>query len=110
MTTARAGMTGSEVYEKTMAQCKAEGIEAMIYSHAIGNHGHGLGAGIDFRKFAGEETLRANSYLSVELNTTTVVPEWNGQKVTIMGEDDAYLTDTGYKFFWPHQTEMYLIR
>jgi Xaa-Pro aminopeptidase len=110
MSTARAGMTGSEIFERTMAQCKTEGIEAQIYSHAIGNHGHGLGAGIDFRKFAGEETLRANSYISVELNTATVVPEWNGQKVTIMAEDDAYLTDTGYKFFLPHQTQFYLIK
>lgn len=109
---ARPGMTGSEVYEKTMAQCKQEGIEAQIYSHAIGNHGHGLGAGIDFRKFAGsdEERLRANSYISVELNTSTAIPEWNGQKVTLMAEDDAYLTDTGYKFFHPHQTALYLIK
>jgi hypothetical protein len=48
--------------------------------------------------------------MSIELNTSTNVPEWNGQRVTIMAEDDAYMTDSGYKFFRPRQTEFYLIR
>jgi Xaa-Pro dipeptidase len=46
----------------------------------------------------------------VELNAQTAVPEWGGQKVYIMGEDDAYLTDDGYKFFLPRQTDFYLIK
>ncbi len=109
---ARAGMTGAEVYDQTMAECKKQGIEAMIYSHPIGAHGHGLGASIDFRRTIGgtEERLRLGSYTSIELNTSTNVPEWNNQKVTIMAEDDAYMTETGYKFFRPRQTEFYLIR
>lgn len=109
---ARAGMTGSEVYEKAMLVMKEKGIEAMIYSHAIGLQGHGLGAGIDFRKAVGgnEERFRLGSYISIELNTSTKIPEWNDQKVTIMAEDDAYLTKDGYKFFRPRQTEFYLIR
>ena len=43
------GMTGSEVYEKTMAEAKKRSLDAMIYSHPIGTHGHGLGPSIDFR-------------------------------------------------------------
>ena len=109
---ARAGMTGSEVYEATMAQMKRENIEAMIYSHPIGTQGHGLGAAIDFRKTIGgaEERFRLGSYTSIELNTSTIVPEWNNQKVTIMGEDDAFMTEKGFEFFRPRQTEFYLIR
>ncbi|MBC7899759.1 MAG: M24 family metallopeptidase [Saprospiraceae bacterium] len=109
---ARAGMTGAEVYDQTMAECKKQGIDAMIYSHPIGAHGHGLGASIDFRRAIGgaEERLRLGSYTSIELNTSTNVPEWNNQRVTIMGEDDAYMTESGYKFFRPRQTEFYLIR
>lgn len=109
---ARAGMTGAEVYDQTMAECKKQGIEAMIYSHPIGAHGHGLGASIDFRRTIGgtEERLRLGSYTSIELNTSTNVAEWNNQKVTIMGEDDAYMTETGYKFFRPRQSEFYLVR
>jgi len=109
---ARAGMTGSEVYDRTMAECKRLGIEAMIYSHPIGNHGHGLGASIDFRRGIGgdEERLRLGSYTSIELNTSTAIPEWGGQKVTMMAEDDAHMTESGYKFFRPRQTELYLIK
>lgn len=108
---ARPGMSGGEVYDKTLAECRKQDINAMIYSHAIGAQGHGLGAGIDFRKMLGtdEEKLRLGSYTSIELNTSTAVPEWDNQRVTVMEEDDAYLTENGYRFFRPRQTEFYLI-
>lgn len=109
---ARAGHTGAEVYEGAMAEMKKQNIEAMIYSHPIGTHGHGLGASIDFRKAIGgaEERLRLGSYTSIELNTSTQVPEWNNQKVTIMAEDDAVMTEKGFEFIRPRQTEFYLIK
>jgi len=53
--------------------------------------------------------LIKGTYLSVELNTASSIPEWDGQKIFVMMEDDAYLTDEGYKFFRPRQTEYYLI-
>lgn len=109
---ARAGMTGAEVYESAMAEMKRQNIEAMIYSHPIGTHGHGLGASIDFRKAIGgaEERFRLGSYTSIELNTSMNLPEWNNQKITIMAEDDAVMTEKGYEFIRPRQTEFYLIR
>ncbi|MGB7208644.1 MAG: M24 family metallopeptidase [Pyrinomonadaceae bacterium] len=109
---ARPGMTGTEVYEAAMAECKKQSIEAMIYSHPIGTHGHGLGPSIDFRGNigGGANKILPGSYMSIELNTSTTVPEWNNQKVTIMAEDDAHMTSDGYKFFRPRQTEFYLIR
>ena len=110
----KAGASGHEVYDAAMADMKREGIEAMIYSHSVGNQGHGLGAGIDFRRPpAGappEPPFREGSYTSIELNTSTPVPEWGGQKVTIMMEDDAYLTAQGMRWFRPRQTSFYLIR
>ena len=109
---ARSGMTGTDVYEKTMAEMKRQNIEAMIYSHPIGTHGHGLGPSIDFRGNigGGANKILPGSYMSIELNTSTIVPEWNNQKVTIMAEDDAVMTDKGYQFIRPRQTEFYLIR
>ena len=108
------GAKGFEVYDATMADMKTAGIEAMIYSHSVGNQGHALGASVDFRRpTAGaplEPPFREGSYTSIELNTTTPVAEWGGQKVTIMMEDDAYLTRDGMKFFRPRQTAFYLIR
>ncbi|MEO8572775.1 MAG: M24 family metallopeptidase [Pyrinomonadaceae bacterium] len=109
---ARAGMTGTEVYDATMAECKKQGIDAMIYSHPIGAHGHGLGASIDFRRSVGgdEDRLRLGSYTSIELNSSTNVPEWNNQRVTVMEEDDAVMTEKGFQFIRPRQTEFYLIK
>jgi len=110
----RPGVKGFEVYEATMAEMKAQGIEAMIYSHSVGTQGHALGASIDFRRPATgtslEPPFREGSYTSIELNTSTPVPEWGGQKVTVMMEDDAYLTKEGMKWFRPRQTAFYLIR
>ena len=110
----RAGAYGHEVYDATMADMKREGIEAMIYSHSVGNQGHALGASIDFRRPASgapaEPPFREGSYTSIELNTSTPVAEWGGQKVTIMMEDDAYLSAQGMQWFRPRQTSFYLIR
>lgn len=108
----RPGAKGSDVYDATMADMKKLGIEAMIYSHSVGNQGHALGASIDFRRPADtlEPPFREGSYTSIELNTSTPVPEWGGQKVTIMMEDDAYLTAQGMQWFRPRQTGFYLIR
>ncbi|HKR61356.1 MAG TPA: M24 family metallopeptidase [Pyrinomonadaceae bacterium] len=108
------GAKGFDVYDATMADMKNAGIEAMIYSHSVGTQGHALGASIDFRRPASgaqiEPPFREGSYTSIELNTSTPVAEWGGQKVTIMMEDDAYLTKEGMKWFRPRQTEFYLIR
>lgn len=108
------GARGYEVYDATMADMKSAGIEAMIYSHSIGTQGHALGASVDFRRPTTgtpptEPAFREGSYTSIELNTSTPVPEWDGQKVTIMMEDDAYLTKAGMKWFRPRQTSFYVI-
>jgi Xaa-Pro dipeptidase len=114
---ARPGRTGGEVYQLAMDAMTRRGIEAKIYSHPIGNQGHGLGASIDYRASQREDIgathtsrLRKGSYMSIELNTATALPEWDGQKVFVMMEDDAFLTDEGYRFFRPRQEAWYIIR
>jgi hypothetical protein len=57
-----------------------------------------------------EKRLRNGSYISIELNTQTAVPEWQGQKIYVMEEDPAYLTDQGWKFFVPRQEKFYMLR
>jgi Xaa-Pro dipeptidase len=114
---ARPGRTGGEVYQLAMDAMTRRGIESKIYSHPIGNQGHGLGASIDYRAAQREDIgathasrLRKGSYMSIELNTATAVPEWDGQKVFVMMEDDAFLTEEGYRFFRPRQEAWYIIR
>jgi|GEM_PF-280965 len=114
----------AEVAEETMAEMKARGITAMIYSHPLGNQGHALGASINARPApAGArpeskpdpnapppKRLRLGSYLAMELNTSTPVAEWGGQSVTMMAEDPVHLTPDGWKFFRPRQEALYLIK
>ncbi len=113
MTRSRPGLPAGDVYNGIMADMKARGIEAKVYSHPIGEQGHGLGAGLDYRaaqaSASGGKRMRKGSYISIELNTTMPVPEWGNQRVSMMGEDDAYLTDEGFKTFLPRQTSLYLI-
>ncbi|MFL6468580.1 MAG: M24 family metallopeptidase [Pyrinomonadaceae bacterium] len=111
-TIAKPGMTGTEVYEKTMAEAKKLNMDAMIYSHPIGTQGHGLGPSIDFRGTVGGggNKILPGSFMSIELNTSTIIPEWDNQKVTVMAEDDAVMSPQGYQFIRPRQTEFYLIK
>ena len=112
---ARPGLTAGAVFNATMAEMRQRGIEAMIYSHPVGAQGHGLGASIDFRSGLRTDTvtqgsrLRPGSYISIELNTATAVPEWGGKKVFVMMEDVAHLTNEGYRFFRPRQEKFFLI-
>ncbi len=114
MTRSRPGRLASEVYDEILADMKKKNIEAKVYSHPIGNQGHGLGAALDSRavpgSFDGNKKMRNGSYISIELNSATPAPEWNNQKVYIMEEDDAYLTEDGFKTFLPRQTSFYLIQ
>jgi len=109
----RPGRTVGEVYARTMAEMEEAGIVAQVYSHPLGNHGHGLGPSIDFRSSgdsgAAARELVEGAYISIELNTRTPVPEWDGQDIFIMQEDPAYLTSEGWRFFRPRQEQLYLI-
>lgn len=110
---ARPGRLSAEVYEGTMAKMKARGINAQIYSHPLGFQGHALGPSIDMRAAERKEParpLRPGSYLSVELNTSTPVPEWGGQPVFMMEEDPAHLEADGYHFFVLRQERLLLVR
>jgi Xaa-Pro aminopeptidase len=110
----RPGRTAGEAYRATMAEMEEQGIVAQIYSHPLGNHGHGVGPSIDFRSAdrsdATARPLVEGSYISIELNTKTAVPEWDEQEVYVMAEDPAYLTADGWRFFRPRQEAFYLVR
>lgn len=110
----RPGRTAGEAYRAAMAEMEEQGIVAQIYSHPLGNHGHGVGPSIDFRSAdraeANARPLVEGAYISIELNTKTAVPEWDGQEVYIMQEDPAYLTADGWRFFRPRQEALYVVR
>ena len=113
----KVGKMGNEILLETLAQMKAEGIEGTLYTHPIGEHGHGAGPliglwdrqqGVPGR---GDVPVLANTWFSVELQATTAVPEWNGQKVRSAQEEDVEVTSDG-NVRWIHerQTRFHLIK
>ena len=91
------GRTGNEIFFAAMEQARAEGIRPMLYTHPIGNYGHGAGplSGLysdqGFVPGAGELPLNDSTCYALELNVTHSVPEWDGQDVAFyMEETIAY--------------------
>ena len=87
------GRTGNEIFFAAVEQAKKEGIRPMLYSHPIGNYGHGAGPSIGmydnqgFVPLHGELKLHNNTCYALELNITEAVPEWGGQDVCFMLEE-----------------------
>lgn len=83
------GRTGNEVLADALKEIKALGIKGTVYSHPIGDHGHGAGPliglwdrqqGVPGR---GDVKLMPNTWFSIELSSRTPVPEWGGQELFV---------------------------
>ena len=111
------GRTGNEVLADVRAAMTKEGIDGSVYSHPIGDHGHGAGPliglwdrqeGVPGR---GDVPIIPNSWFSIELSTQTPVPEWDGKKLFIGEEEDAAVDSQG-KIDWVlrRQTQFHLVK
>lgn len=98
------GRSGNQVLADTLAAMRAEGIKGSVYTHPIGDHGHGAGPliglwdrqeGVPGR---GDTTLIPGSWFSIELSVRAPVPEWGGREVFIGQEEDAMLSDQGNEY------------
>ena len=95
------GSTGNAVLERTLGRMREAGIDGSVYTHPIGDHGHGAGPliGLWDRQEGvvgrGEVPLLPNTWFSIELQATTAVPEWGGQRVRMAQEEEAYLDGSG---------------
>jgi Xaa-Pro aminopeptidase len=90
------GRTGNEILAATLKQAAAEGIQASVYSHPIGLHGHAAGPTIGLwdqqqgvKGRGGDYPLFSNTAYSIELFAATEVPEWGHKIVRIMLEEDG---------------------
>jgi hypothetical protein len=111
------GRTGNEVLHRTLARMRAEGLEGTVYTHPIGDHGHGAGPtiglwdrqeGVPGR---GDVPLRPNTWFSTELQVTTPVAEWDGQPVRMAQEEEAYIDGDGHRHWvLRRQERLHLIR
>jgi len=109
------GRTGNEVLKSALERARTEGLQPQIYSHPIGYHGHAAGPTIGlWDKQGGVEgngdyELFDNTAYSIELNIIKAVPEWDGQEVRIMLEEDAILTGGQMQWLNSRQDSLHLI-
>jgi Xaa-Pro aminopeptidase len=109
------GRSGNEVLRGALEAARAEGIEASIYSHPLGTHGHAAGAAIGMWDNqqgvpgTGDWPLHPSTCWSIELNAALAVPEWNDQKVRFMLEEDAVFDGQACRFLDGRQTELWLV-
>jgi hypothetical protein len=111
------GRSGNEVLASTLARMRAEGIDGSIYTHPIGDHGHGAGPLVglwdrqDGVPVRGDVPLRHNTWFSIELQATTPVPEWEDQPVRMGLEEEARLDEHGERrWVLRRQERLHLVR
>jgi hypothetical protein len=110
------GRTGNEALAPALARMKDEGITGSLYSHPIGDHGHGAGPliglwdrqeGVPGR---GDAVLRPNTWHSIELQASVPIPEWDGKRASCRQEEEAYLDENGDRHWvFRRQTQFHLI-
>ena len=113
----RPGRTGNEVLVDSLAAMKAAGLGGSIYSHPVGDHGHGAGPliGLWDRQEPipgrGDVPILPSTWFSIELTARTAVPEWGGKELFVGMEEDAAIDEAG-KISWVlrRQTEYHLVR
>jgi len=110
-----AGRTGNQILEAALERAKEEGINASIYTHPIGHHGHAAGPtiglwdrqeGVPGR---GDYELFEDTCYAIELNAKKEVPEWGGQEVRMSLEEDAIFAGGELRFMAGRQTSLHII-
>lgn len=109
------GRTGNDVLAATVEQARAESLDAVIYTHPIGYHGHGAGPTIglwDRQQGVpgpGDRLLQADTAWSIELMVRETSSAWDGQTVSMMLEQDAWFDGTSVDYLDGRQTELWTI-
>jgi len=113
----RPGRSGNDVLASTLAAMRAAGINGTVYTHPIGDRGHGAGPliglwdhqeGVPGR---GDVALLPATWFSIELQASTPAPEWGGQLVRSAQEEEAELgADGRMRWILRRQTAFHLVR
>lgn len=111
------GRSGNAVLADVLAAMKKAGLTGTVYTHPIGDHGHGAGPVIglwdrqDGVPGRGDVLVLPSTWYSIELEATTPVAEWDGQPVRSAQEEDAVIDENG-RVSWvlERQTRYHLVR
>jgi Metallopeptidase family M24 len=113
----KVGRSGNEVLKSSRAKMAAAGIDGTVYSHPIGQNGHGAGPLIGLWDYQdgvpgrGDAKVIPNMWFSIELQATTKVPEWNNQPVRSAQEEDAVVgPDGAVRWALKRQTVFHVVK
>lgn len=107
----KVGLTGNQILEKTLDEAKIFGMNAQVYSHPLGFHGHAAGPTIGLWDQQGgvpnngDYPVYDNTVYSIELNLRKAIPEWDGQEVRIQLEEDAIMENGKMRWLSGRQHE-----
>lgn len=108
------GKTGNQILKDALTQAKAENIQAVIYTHPIGYHGHAAGTTIGMWDNqvsvpgTGDYKMNEHTAYSIELNASSDIPEWK-KPVRIMLEQDGYWDGKQFRYISGRQTKLLLV-
>jgi hypothetical protein len=97
----RPGRTGNEILSDTLAAMRKADINGTLYSHPIGDHGHGAGPliGLWDRQEGvpgiGDLPVLPATWFSIELGIRAPVPEWDGRELFVGMEEEAQIGPDG---------------
>lgn len=106
--------SGNNILSDALAQAKKENINATIYTHPIGAHGHAAGPTIGMWDQqngvpgSGDYPMYYHTAYSIELNAAVEIKEWK-KTIRIMLEQDGYFDQTGFKYISGRQTKLHLV-
>ncbi len=110
------GRTGNEALHAARARLAEEGVTGTLYTHPIGDHGHGAGPligrwdaqeGVPGR---GDARILPSTWYSIELQATRAIPEWDGKEASCRQEEEAYLDQDGDRHWvYRRQTRHHLV-
>ncbi len=109
------GKTGNEILQDTLAAMKAAGIKGTVYTHPIGDHGHGAGPliGLWDRQESipgrGDVPVWNQTWFAIELATETPVAEWDNQELWVGQEEDAMVKNGKAQWILQRQTQYHLV-
>ena len=112
----RVGLTGNAILAAILKRARAEGLQASVYTHPLGVHGHAAGTIIGLWDQQGgvpglgDFPLFEDTAHSIELNIRSVVAEWGNIDVRIPLEQDILFRRGGALWMDQRQTAITLIR
>ena len=106
--------SGNEILANTLTAAKTKGIQASIYTHPIGFHGHAAGPAIGMWDMqngvpgSGDYKMNANTCYSIELNAMHTIAGWNAP-VRIALEQNGYFDGSKFEYLDGRQLQIHTI-